>query len=78
MPPVYWDVLDYKTNRQLDFNYQDTGVSDLLFWRKNNYKGIAITDVVAPLNPFAEASDSLIKRLSIGLQSDGDAKTRCF
>ena len=78
VPPVYWDVLDYKTNRQLDFNYQDTGVSDLLFWRKKNYKGIAITDVVAPLNPFAEASDSLIKRLSIALQSDGDAKTRCF
>jgi hypothetical protein len=30
VPPVYWDILDYKTGRQLDFNYQDTSLSDLL------------------------------------------------
>ena len=78
VPPVYWDVLDFKTNRQLDFNYQDTGVSDLLFWRKKNYKGIATTDVVASLNPFAKGSNSLIKQLSISLQSAGDSETRCF
>ena len=78
VPPVYWDVLDHQTRRQLDFNYQDTGISDLLFWRKQHYKGIATTDIVESLNPFGKSSDSLVKQLSIALQSEGDPDARCF
>lgn len=78
VPPVYWDVLDHQTGRQIDWNYQDIGVSDLLFWHQQHYKGIATTDVVSSLNPFSEPNNSLVKRLSNALQSDGDADSRCF
>ena len=78
VPPVYWDVLDHQTGRQIDWNYQDIGVSDLLFWRKRHYKGIATTDVVASLNPFSEPNNSLIKQMSNALQSESDPDSRCF
>lgn len=70
VPPVYWDILDYKTGRQLDFNYQETSLTDLLFLRKTHYKGIAATDIIAAFNPF-DTSDkqSLIGQLSVALNN---------
>ncbi|PWQ92792.1 hypothetical protein [Leucothrix pacifica] len=78
VPPVYWDVLDHQTGRQLRWDYQNTGISDLLFWRQRHYKGIATTDVVASLNPFSQPNNSLIKQLSNALQVQGNADERCF
>ncbi|RVU83783.1 hypothetical protein EOL70_13225 [Leucothrix sargassi] len=68
VPPVYWDILDYKTGRQLDFDYQETSLADLLFFRKVAYKGVAITDIVSAFNPFSDStSKSLLTQLSVSL-----------
>lgn len=77
VPPVYWDVLDYKTHRQLDFNHQDTSFSDLLFMRKQNYKGIATTEIFSAFNPL-DKNNSLIKQLSLSLHAIDDPDSRCF
>jgi hypothetical protein len=77
VPPVYWDILDYKTGRQLDFDYKDTTLSDLLFLRKSAYKGVAVTDVVAAFNPFNETAEkSLLGQLSEALNDQKD--NACF
>lgn len=56
VPPVYWDMLDYSTGRQLELNYQDTGVTDLLLRRKTNYKGIASAQLIQALNPWSASN----------------------
>lgn len=78
VPPVYWDVLDDQTKRQLDLAYQDTGFTDLLLRRKQHYKGIALTDIVSAINPFAQSNDSLIKQLSNALLAIENPESRCF
>ncbi|PWQ98894.1 hypothetical protein [Leucothrix arctica] len=77
VPPVYWDILDYKTGRKLDFSYQDTSLSDLLFLRKSNYKGAAVSDIMTAFNPFDESEkESLLSQLSKTLNDQKEAG--CF
>ena len=78
VPPVYWDILDQQTGRQLNFNYQQTGLSDLLFWRTKHYKGIATTDIIAAFNPFVKSSQSLIKQLASDLKGVEQPNSRCL
>ena len=68
VPPVYWDILDYQTKRQLDFNYQKTGVFDVLFWKQKHYKGISLTGIFDALNPFVKSSnENLMSELAVNL-----------
>ncbi|PID45090.1 MAG: hypothetical protein CSB47_10055 [Proteobacteria bacterium] len=78
VPPVYWDVLDEQTGRQVSFDYQETSLWDLLFLRETSYKGIATADIVAAFNPFATGSNSLMKRLNNALLSVEQPESRCF
>lgn len=80
VPPVYWDILDYKTGRQLDFDYQDTTLSDLLLLRKTHYKGVAATDIITAFNPFAQPEkQSLLTQLSTDLNDQqGDSCFKIF
>lgn len=76
VPPVYWDILDFSTGRQLDMDYQETGVTDLLLRRKSSYKGIAAQQLLQALNPWSESTaNNLISRLSQNLK--GQPST-CF
>ena len=74
VPPVYWDVLDYKTQRQLDFNYHETRLLDVILLRKLHYKGISLTSFLSLLNPFASPTqNSLTMQLAQNLQLGGNA-----
>jgi len=78
VPPVYWDILDYKTGRQVDFDYQETSLSDLLFLRTQHYKGIAATDIISAFNPFGEAAEqNLLGQLTQSL-NDNKGGSGCF
>jgi len=68
VPPVYWDVLNYQTKHQLDFNYRRTGVFDVLFWKQKYYKGIALTGILDAINPFAKSPNkNLVSELAVNL-----------
>lgn len=80
VPPVYWDILDYVTQRQLDFNYQRTSIWDVVLWRKNHYKGVSLAGIFNTINPFAKASsNSLMTQLALNLNGGEKAvASRCF
>ncbi|MGB1311006.1 MAG: hypothetical protein ACPG47_07320, partial [Leucothrix sp.] len=68
VPPVYWDILDYKTKRQLDFDFKKTRFLDVLTWRTTHYKGISLTGLFNTFNPFAKSpADSLVGQLAVNL-----------
>ena len=79
VPPVYWDILDYKTQRQLDFDYSKTRVWDVIFWEQKHYKGISLTGLFDAVNPFSKsASQGLISQLATNLNGGEVAiKARC-
>ena len=68
VPPVYWDMLDYKTQRQVNFNYQDSNLIDVIFRRQKHYKGISLTSIFDSLNPLSVVEyPSLINNLATRL-----------
>ena len=72
VPPVYWDILDYKTQRQIDFDFEKTTLSDVILWRQNHYKGISLSSLLDAINPFSDASkQSLISDLTFNLKGNG-------
>ena len=78
VPPVYWDVLDHKTLRQLDFNYQQGSLIDVVFRRQKHYKGISLTSIFDAINPFSTpVYDSLVSRLAVNLNGGEAAISRC-
>jgi len=79
VPPVYWDMLDYKTKRQLDFNYQSTGVFDVIFWKQKHYKGIPLTGIFDAINPFVKSpNENLMTELAVNLNGGREAASeRC-
>jgi len=80
VPPVYWDILDHVTQRQLDFNYQDTSILDVILWRKRHYKGVSLAGIFNTINPLAKSSsNSLMTQLSLNLHN-GEKSTNfsCF
>ena len=74
VPPVYWDILDYKTKRQLDFDYQKTSIWDVIFWKQKHYKGISLTGIFDAINPLsASSAQNLMTRLAANLNGGRDA-----
>ena len=68
VPPVYWDVLDYQTGRQLEFDYQQTQLIDVITLKQTHYKGVSLTYFLDLINPFSKIDrPSLIDQLADNL-----------
>lgn len=80
VPPVYWDMLDHVTQRELDFNFNDTSLVDVIFRRQKHFKGVSLTGIFNAINPFDKtSSNSLITQLAVNLNGGEKAvESNCF
>ena len=80
VPPVYWDMLDFDTQRQLNFDYEKTRLVDVIFWRHKHFKGISLAALFNTINPFSTSSQkSLTTQLAININGGEKAVSdRCW
>lgn len=60
IPNVFWEILKTQGDRELNFNYDQTGLIDVLSFRKKSYKGINILSQIGSFDFFSEKTVSNI------------------
>ena len=45
-PDVFWDVIKAQQDKNLSFDYADTGLMDVLLLKKQNYKGLNLLNLI--------------------------------
>lgn len=65
VPNVFWDVLRAQEDKHLSFNDAETGLLDILFFRKDSYKGIHLTSLLKKPFSFISSTETSFTQVSL-------------
>ena len=81
-PDVFWEVIKAQQDKNLSFDYTDTGLMDVLLLKKKNYKGLNLLNLVkrpvySLFGQNIRAEDGLITQIIHNLYTENYFENHC-